>query len=231
MGLENEIKAIEKVRDPFAELFVPPREDTAVFQHERVGLANPRISQPFNAPADKPIGAGNLDLINSQVIPVADDQSKRLRTGQEISPNHQSVLKSATAESVLIEIYVGSIASRHQAALLLVIHDVAYAKWAEEQLLALTPVQACLAESANVWGDVLNRNTNVVFWNRMAHKVSALIMDKVIGHQAIWELLYPDECYRASIILKQRVDGDPYVAHSFERCRTLDPQNAVVGAP
>jgi hypothetical protein len=225
-GLGNESKAPDKARNPFLELFKLPQDDTAVFQDEHVGLVNPCVPRTSTTPADKPIGDQDSDPIDPQVMPAADDQLKRQKSSREISPNSQSVLKSATTESVLVEIYVGSIASCHQAALLLVIHDVAYAKWAEEQLLTLKPNQASLGESTIVWGDVVNRNANVVFWNRMAHKVSGLTMEKVIGHQAIWALLYPDEGYRASIILKQRAGGNPYVAHSFERCPTSDPQNA-----
>jgi PAS domain S-box-containing protein len=49
---------------------------------------------------------------------------------------------------------------------------------------------------------VLDRNANVVFWNRAAEEISGYAREEVIGRHRIWELLYPDERYRASIPLQ-----------------------------
>ncbi len=229
LGLEDEIKALEEVRNHFSELFNHSHDGIAIIQDELVKFANPKISQMLHYPAEKLVGIRYTEFIDPEVLPAAADRYKRRKAGEAISPITESVLKSAAGGSVLVEVYVGPIAFQQQPALLLIIHDITYARWAEEQLLTLRPYQESLAESANIWVDVLDRNANVVFWNRAAEEISGYCMDEVIGHQGIWELLYPDEQYRASILLKteaiiqqgdeaislettiQRKDGSPRV--------------------
>lgn len=203
LALENEIKALKEVRNHFSELFNHSHDGIAIIQDELVKFANPKISQVLNYPVEKLVGTRYSDFIDPHVLPAAVDRYKRRQAGEAPLPIIESVLKSAAGESILVEVYVGPITFQHQPALLLIIHDVTYAKWAEDQLLTLKPYQESLAESANIWVDVLDRNGNIVFWNRAAEEISGYSMDEVVGHQRIWELLYPDEQYRANILLKK----------------------------
>ncbi len=202
LGLENEIKALEEVRSHFTELFKHSHDGIAIIQDERVKFANPRITHMLHYPAETLVGTRYTEFIDPKVLPAAVDRYRRWKNGEANSLLTESVLKSADGTSIQVEVYVGPITFQQQPALLLIIHDVTYARWAEEQLLTLRPYQESLAESANIWVDVLDRNANVVFWNRAAEEISGYPMEEVVGRQGIWELLYPDEQYRATILLK-----------------------------
>jgi len=96
-----------------------------------------------------------------------------------------------------------------------VVKDITERKKAEKELYRLSQFQKNIIESANVWLDVLDNKTNVVVWNKAAEKISGYSCKEVIGHDKIWELLYPDEEYRnevtkkaAAIIQKQEVVED-----------------------
>ena len=156
LGLENEIKALEEVRNHFTELFNHSHDGIAIIQDELVKFANPKISQMLNFPAEKLVGTRYTEFVDPEVLPAAIERYKRRKAGEAVSPAIESVLKSADGKSILVEVYVGPITFQHQPALLLIIHDITYAKWAEEQLLTLKPYQESLAESANIWVDVLS---------------------------------------------------------------------------
>lgn len=56
-----------------------------------------------------------------------------------------------------------------------------------------------LVEDVNVWLNVLDTRLNVMLWNKVAEQVSGYAREEVVGHDQIWEWLYPDEEYRRSI--------------------------------
>ncbi|GKT12510.1 MAG: two-component system, cell cycle response regulator [Thiomicrorhabdus sp.] len=59
-----------------------------------------------------------------------------------------------------------------------------------------------ILSSGSFWLNMLDEQANVVMWNKGAEKISGYSADEVLGHQGIWELLYPDETYRLSIYSK-----------------------------
>jgi PAS domain S-box-containing protein len=138
LGLENEIEALEEVRNHFTELFNHSHDGIAIIQDELVKFVNPKISQMLNSPAEKLVGTRYSELIDPQALPAAVERYKRRKEGEAVSPPTESVLKSTDGKSLLVEIYVGPITFQQQPALLLTIHDITHAKWAEEQLLTLT---------------------------------------------------------------------------------------------
>jgi PAS domain S-box-containing protein len=56
-----------------------------------------------------------------------------------------------------------------------------------------------IVENVNVWLNVLDTDLNIVLWNKMAETISGFSRDQVLGHNRIWEWMYPDETYRRSI--------------------------------
>ncbi|RQG88814.1 PAS domain S-box protein [Natrarchaeobius halalkaliphilus] len=57
-----------------------------------------------------------------------------------------------------------------------------------------------IIRSANVWINVLDESGNVVVWNETAEAISGYASEEVIGHNRIWEWLYPDRAYREDIL-------------------------------
>ncbi|RQG92247.1 hybrid sensor histidine kinase/response regulator [Natrarchaeobius chitinivorans] len=73
-------------------------------------------------------------------------------------------------------------------------------KRVERRLRELARFREEIIESANVWINVLDTDGNVVLWNEAAEQLSGYTADEVVGHDAIWEWLYPDAEYRADIV-------------------------------
>jgi len=86
---------------------------------------------------------------------------------------------------------------------------------AEEELRSLNQFRESIIDNADVWLDVLDAEKNLVIWNKAAENISGYSRKEVVGHDKIWEWLYPDEEYRkevvervAAIIQKGKVDED-----------------------
>ncbi len=82
--------------------------------------------------------------------------------------------------------------------------DITERKEAEERIRELSQFREKIIDSANVWIDVLDANANVMLWNRAAEEISGYCRDEVIGHDRIWEWLYPDPEYRREITDKAK---------------------------
>ncbi len=57
-----------------------------------------------------------------------------------------------------------------------------------------------LLHDANVWVEALDRKGNVILWNRGAESISGYESRELLRNHRRWELLYPDEVYRAQMI-------------------------------
>lgn len=54
----------------------------------------------------------------------------------------------------------------------------------------------------NVWINVYDQDLNLIIWNPMAEKISGYTREEVLGHNQIWEWLYPDETYRDMVMTR-----------------------------
>jgi len=71
---------------------------------------------------------------------------------------------------------------------------------AEESLAQQLQFRHTLIDQANVWLMALDRNRNVMLWNRTAEQISGYPREEVVGHDEVWELLYPDPHYRSEVL-------------------------------
>ncbi len=72
----------------------------------------------------------------------------------------------------------------------------------EEEIRQLSQFRESIIDNANVWLDVLDEKGAVLIWNRAAEKISGYLREEVVGHNKIWEWLYPDETYRRELEAK-----------------------------
>ncbi len=56
-----------------------------------------------------------------------------------------------------------------------------------------------LLNNTAMWLNMLDKDANVIMWNKAAEKISGYSQEEVLGNSDIWGLLYPDEAYRTSI--------------------------------
>jgi len=73
---------------------------------------------------------------------------------------------------------------------------------AEQEIHRLSQFQQSVIDNANVWLDVLDRDANVLIWNKAAEKISGYSREEVVGSGKIWSWLYPDAAYREEITAK-----------------------------
>lgn len=59
-----------------------------------------------------------------------------------------------------------------------------------------------IIENVNVWLNVYDKNLNILVWNPMAEIISGYTSEEVLGHNNIWEWLYPDEDYKKMIVTR-----------------------------
>ncbi|MCK4394891.1 PAS domain S-box protein [Candidatus Bipolaricaulota bacterium] len=83
--------------------------------------------------------------------------------------------------------------------------DITERKRVAEEIRVLSQFQEILIDNANVWLNVLDEKGNVVIWNKAAENISGYSREEVVGHDKIWEWLYPDEKYRKEAFEKAMI--------------------------
>jgi len=76
---------------------------------------------------------------------------------------------------------------------------------AEEEIRQLSQYLESIIDNADVWLSVLDENANVTLWNKAAERISGYSREEAVGHNKIWEWLYPDEPYRRKV--REEVTG------------------------
>lgn len=71
-----------------------------------------------------------------------------------------------------------------------------------DNLLPDSEFKRIIQESDAFWLNTLDNNTKITSWNKAAEKISGYSASEVLGRSDIWNLLYPDENYRNSILSK-----------------------------
>ncbi len=59
-----------------------------------------------------------------------------------------------------------------------------------------------ILENSAFWLNTLDKDAKITLWNKAAEKISGYSAEEVMGRDDIWNLLYPDETYRDSILAK-----------------------------
>jgi len=77
--------------------------------------------------------------------------------------------------------------------------DITALKSAEEEIRRLNQFQESVIDNASVWINVLDEKANVVLWNKAAETISGYTRGETVGHDKIWEWLYPDDIYRREL--------------------------------
>ena len=80
------------------------------------------------------------------------------------------------------------------------IQDITERKRTEEEIRKLNQFLEVIIDNANVWLNVLDDQANVLIWNKAAETISGYSRGEVIGHDKVWEWLYPEEKYRREIL-------------------------------
>lgn len=80
--------------------------------------------------------------------------------------------------------------------------DITDRKKNEGKITSLLRFQNEMLETAAIWIITLDINGKVLTWNKAGERISGYSKEEVIGHNSIWEWLFPDELYRNLITAK-----------------------------
>ncbi|WP_169729024.1 ATP-binding protein [Desulfatirhabdium butyrativorans] len=81
-------------------------------------------------------------------------------------------------------------------------NDITELRKTRDAQLQLLRFQNEMIDTAAIWIDTLDVLGNVTLWNRAAEAISGYTKEEVLGHDRIWEWLYPDPAYREKIFAK-----------------------------
>jgi PAS domain S-box-containing protein len=79
------------------------------------------------------------------------------------------------------------------------IEDITERKQMEKELSRSNQFLGSVIDNAYVWLNVLDNEQSVLVWNRAAEAMSGYSREEVVGHERIWDWLYPDQEYRKQI--------------------------------
>ena len=78
--------------------------------------------------------------------------------------------------------------------------DITEHKSITDQIQSLSQFRESIIDNASLWLNVFDRELNVIVWNKAAENISGYERSEVVGHNKIWEWLYPDPGYRKKVI-------------------------------
>jgi len=100
----------------------------------------------------------------------------------------------ATEDQTLLETL-----ALHVASSLRRLNDLTKREHAENEIRRLSQFLESIIDNADVWLNVIDQNSRVRTWNKAAEEISGYSREEVVGDDAIWKCLYPDEQYRKRI--------------------------------
>ena len=102
-------------------------------------------------------------------------------------------------DSIIAEMTVVDIEWANKTAFLVVLRNITEQKRTRDNIVKLSQFQQSVIDNANVWVYVIDKNSNIIIWNKAAEKISGYTEQEATGHNYIWKKLYPDNAYREQI--------------------------------
>ncbi|MCJ7551330.1 MAG: PAS domain S-box protein, partial [Anaerolineae bacterium] len=140
-----------------------------------------------------------LNLLSVRELPRAAKGLASNMLGLGTGPEEYNLVRK-DGSAVPVEIRTHPVKIKGKTVVLGIARDITERKRAQEEIHKLSQFRGSVIDNANVWLDVLDAETNVVVWNRAAEEISGYTREEVVGHNKIWEWLYPDEAYRNEIL-------------------------------
>ncbi|MFC2061996.1 PAS domain S-box protein [Elusimicrobiota bacterium] len=159
-----------------------------------------------------------LNLIAPQDRPKARENIQKVMLGKKISDYEYTLMRKDGSTFPAIMKASVIIKDGEPAGLRGIIINITERKKTENRIQSLNEMQKSIIDSASVWLDMLDEDSNVVIWNKAAEEISGYSREEVIGHKKIWQWLYPDNKYRKEImeqlaaIIKRNIKVEQFVS-------------------
>ncbi len=165
----------------------------------RITFVNPSAVVMWGYGEDQWIGKHWTEIVPPDQHYIVQAAMTRRQTGRSDSYEAEQLRQDGTRFTTIVS---GSprFEDGEFAGAVAVFTDITELKQAQQEIDTLSQFQQSIIDNANVWLDVIDENANVVIWNKAAERISGYSREEVVGHDKIWEWLYPDEEYRGTII-------------------------------
>jgi PAS domain S-box-containing protein len=157
---------------------------------KRVGWTYEELLSPSFDPIEKVVSERFRGLIKENL-------GKRLRG--EDAPPYEISLTTRDGSEIPGIVRAAEIVYRGRPAIEFAFSDITERKRMENELSRSNQFLGSVIENAYVWLNVLDNEQNVIVWNKAAEAMSGYSRGEVVGHEKIWEWLYPDQEYRKQI--------------------------------
>ncbi|KXA99209.1 hypothetical protein AKJ40_03705, partial [candidate division MSBL1 archaeon SCGC-AAA259M10] len=167
---------------------------------------NPATEELFGYSRDELIGKDITDLI-------AEGEEK---LGEPDEERRHFVQRKVRKDGAVFWSEVTEVPFKYEGkkTYLSICRDITDRKEAEEKIRELSRFRERIIQDVDIWLNVLDKDANVQVWNKAAEEISGYSEEEVVGHDEIWEWLYPDEDYRREITEKV---GDILKGEEIER--------------
>jgi len=195
-------RKLHESEEKYRNLVERANDGITIVQDGIVKYANPRLLEIWGSSAEETIGTPFASYVHPDEHSKVVDRYKRRMAGEAVPQTYETILRRKDGTELQVEVNAGVIIYQGKAADLVIVHDISARKRAAEEFQKLSQFRESIIDTANVWLDVLDANSNVMIWNKAAEEISGYSRDEVVGHGKIREWLYPDEAYRKEITTK-----------------------------
>ena len=157
----------------------------------KLGWSHDELISPLFNPIETTVAERFRGVIKENV-------TRRLR-GENVSP-YEASLTTKTGQEIPFLLHAASILYEGRPAIEFSFADITERKRLEEELRKLTQFLESIIQNANVWLNVIDKQENVLMWNKAAEQISGYSREEVTGNGKVWQWLYPDETYRKQIM-------------------------------
>jgi len=171
---------------------------------------NKGLSEISGYDIEELIGMNGLELISEKTRNMVMD---KIQSGYE--KPYEAIGQRKNGEKYPLRLEAREIPYKGEDVRVVEFRDITEQKRSEEELLRLNQFRNSVIEDANMWLNVLDKDSNVVIWNKAAEEISGYKRNEVLGKSEIWEWFYPEKKYRdmittqaAEIIKKNKVLED-----------------------
>jgi len=194
--------ALETSETNYREIFDAANDAVMVLDVETGSVldANAKMCEMFACAYDDALGLGVGDLSSGESPYTHEGIMRWLSKAVQYGPQlFEWAAKSRDDRTFWVEMSLKRAQIGGEQRILAAVRDISQRMGAEQENLRLVQFLSIVIDSANVWLNALDRSGNVVIWNRAAETISGYRAKDVVGHNQIWEWLYPDEDYRREI--------------------------------
>ncbi|MEM3641629.1 MAG: PAS domain S-box protein, partial [Candidatus Bathyarchaeia archaeon] len=210
-SLEAQALKIQESQQKFERLFRNNPEAVVYCDSNfRILDINPRFSELFGYSLDEVKGKKLSELI----VPEDKKEESELLVQKSMEGTVYYDTVRLRKDGSLVSVSISSapiIVDGRLVGYIVLYKDITEKKLAEEalrrseqQAKRLAEFQKKVIDTATVWINLLDVKGNVILWNRAAELISGYTQEEVIGHNKIWEWLYPDKKYREEIFAQAK---------------------------